>query len=283
MVSLVGMLGLGWFMSMDVVMTEKTVYNELTDITPLFGSEQAPQYTDYTPSTNYTGYYTDNSVINGVRYFDGVDYTESARANVYKLNLAPTDSDSGSFTVSTTDAGRWDVMYFTSSSSHPIVTSVNHLSLENLVTALGISGFNKFVITNDEQPADWTTTDTFITFGTTDMLDSNVIIIAADHSLAYKNPTLTGNLQKDNLGGTVSASSISDPILAISYDSVTGLVELYSDVDMTKSLGLYSPSSVFIIAGGTNASFTFGSDVDYLALELPPSTYMDPTKGVELT
>lgn len=282
MISLAGMLGIGWFMSMDVVMTEKTVYNELTDITPLFGSEQAPEFTDYTPSTNYTGYYTDDSIINGTKYFDGVSYDTSARANVYKLNLAPTATDTGTYTVASSDAERWDVMYFTANNSRQLVTSVNHLSLENLVTNLGITGYTKFVMANDAQPSDWVTTDTFVTFGTSDLLNKVLIPIGADKGLVYKNPTLTGNLQIDNFGGTIPASSAADPILGLSYDSITGLVELFADVDRTISLGLYSPSDVFIIAGGTNASFVFGSDIDYLALKFPSVTYMDPTKGVEM-
>lgn len=283
MISLAGMLGIGWFMSMDVVMTEKTVYNELTDITPLFGSEQAPEFTDYSPSTNYTGYYTDDSTIGGVKYFAGVDYDSSARANVYKLNLAPTATDNGTYTVASSDAGRWDVMYFPTASNMLTITSVNHLSLENLVTALGISGYTKFVMTNDSQPADWTTTDTFITFGTSDLLDKIFVPLGADHALTFKNPTLTGNLQTGNIfGDTIPAASVADPILALSYDNITGLVELFSDVDRTRSLGLYSPSDVYVIAGGTNASFIFGSDIDYLAMKFPTVTYMDPTKGVEM-
>lgn len=274
MISLMGMLGIGWFMSMDVVETEKTVYNELTDITPLFGSEQAPQYTDYMPSTNYTGYYTDDSTINGVRYFDGVDYSASVRANVYKLSLAPTSStyaDDYDLSGVTPDSTKL-IHYWAVNETVNNVFSVNVVSLDNLVTGLNLTTYNRFIITNDSAVSDYSVTDSFITFArSTDLTGDN----------NFKNPELTGNLVVESWI-TVPADEVASIILAVDYDINTGLVNAYYDVDMTEKAGIISASDVYLLWGGSG-TFAFSDSIDYTAYRFPGATYMDPTKGVELT
>ena len=63
MVAIVGTLMGSWVMSMDVEEEQVIKYDPLADIVGLFDSEQTPTFTEYSPSTNYTGYYTDTSVI----------------------------------------------------------------------------------------------------------------------------------------------------------------------------------------------------------------------------
>ena len=286
MISLAGMLGIGWFMSMDVVMTEKTVYNELTDITPLFGSEQAPEFTDYTPSTNYTGYYTDDSTIDGVKYFAGVDYDTSARANIYRLNLAPTSTTSPTSydltgTTSTADNGL-EVFYWSANNNMQQVQTVGHLKVSELITTLGMGSYTKVTVTSSAQPVDWSTADSFISFIPIGELSGG----PSTNYIGYmKNPSLTGDLDR-GLGMKRAASDTTDVILAMQYDSQTGYVTLYRDVDMTDQYpGIFSPDQVFILWGGNSGvlyNFVFGTDIIYSGQLFPGLTYMDPTKGVEM-
>ena len=98
-VAIAGALIGSWVMSMDVEEREVINSSPLTDITGLFDTEMAPQFTDYSPSSNYTGYWTPSSVIDNERYFDGVDYTPANRANNYRVNLPPTESHEGTVSM----------------------------------------------------------------------------------------------------------------------------------------------------------------------------------------
>ena len=86
-VAIAGALIGAWVMSMDVEEREVINFSPLTDITGLFDTEMAPQFTDYSPSSNYTGYWTSTSVDGETRYFDGVDYTPASA--VFKAVAIP--------------------------------------------------------------------------------------------------------------------------------------------------------------------------------------------------
>lgn len=276
MVALMGAILGSWALSTDVNDVERTTYTELTDITPLFGSDNAPQYTQYNPSANYTGYYTDDSTVGNVKYFAGVDFTESARPNTYKLNLAPTGSTTGTADLSavTSSATTLSVSYY--EGMLPYGVDVSHLTIPELVTALNLSGYQTYVFKNPTQPVDWTDTDSFITFTIPTMVNPN-------NSRYYliKDPTVTEDLSL-SVNTKVPASSVSNPIMAASYDTLTDRVTLYYDVAMTQKVNTYSSSDVNIFWGGANGSITFGSSIDYVGMSFAPDTYMDPSKGVEL-
>lgn len=82
--------------------TEEVVkYNYLADVNGLFETEQYPQYIEFDPSTNYTGYYSEDSKKpHEEGYFFAEDqvgftaYTDgkgNPRANNYKLDVHPED------------------------------------------------------------------------------------------------------------------------------------------------------------------------------------------------
>lgn len=76
-------------LSIEVTDEEITKYSYVTDLNGLFDSEQSPMYIEYNPSTNFTGYYTNDSIINDTKYFDGVVYSQSEQPNAYRVNLKP--------------------------------------------------------------------------------------------------------------------------------------------------------------------------------------------------
>lgn len=267
-----GLLG-GWALSTDINETETTTYTELTEITPLFGSENTPQYTKYNPSSNYTGYYTDDSIINGDRYFDGVDYETSPRANVYRLNLPPTSStydDNYDLSAVTPDSTKL-LHYWAVNETVKSISGVNVISLENLIAGLNLSTYNRFIITNSTPVTDYSVSGSFVNFAKYADLEKT----------DFKNPNLTGNLTVEQWI-TMPADEAADIILAIDYDVNSGMVNAYYDVDMTeKAWGLASASSVYLLWGGSG-TFTFGDEINYTAYAMPGPTYLDPSKGVEL-
>lgn len=110
--------------------TEEVVkYNYLADVNGLFDTEQYPQYIEFDPSTNYTGYYSEVSknphedgyyfAEDQVGYTPNVDRYDNIRVNNYKLNLEPEAYEEGTVDVSDCDStyhmDDWDppyVLYF---------------------------------------------------------------------------------------------------------------------------------------------------------------------------
>lgn len=88
-----------YFAGIESVEHDVVKYNELADVTGLFDTETSPQYVDYDPSSNYTGYYSEDSYSaemgeyyfaeERVNYKPNVDQYGNLRVNNYKVNLIP--------------------------------------------------------------------------------------------------------------------------------------------------------------------------------------------------
>lgn len=299
MVSLMGMLGVSWVMSMDVVMTEKTTYTEVTEITPLFGSQQMPQYTDYSPSTNYTGYWTDATVLNGTKYFGGVDYTPSPRANNYSIwELGDVGLDT------TIDLADYTGTYpFTDPDTRIIYAYVDPLtgfnqahsntsatiySLSSYITALNLdSDINNVAITStvDIDPDD-------IVHGAQADVDWILFSVTSQwryqssvNTMAVGTPEwFTKNNIQPGYYNELNGMTYTLPAISATYDKTTNLVTLFADKDCQERLGSYDLSDVVISFGGSgsgNVYFNMGDTADILAITLDRN-YLDPSKGVEL-
>lgn len=94
--------------SADETTYNVTKYRYETDITGLFPVDASPEYLDYDLAKNYTGYYTDDTIINGVKYWGGAIFTPSTTVNNYSLRTPPvnetiTQYDLSNYTASLTD------------------------------------------------------------------------------------------------------------------------------------------------------------------------------------
>lgn len=76
-------------MSADVNESTVTKYDYLTDVTGLFPVDTSPQYFDYDLSQNYTGYYTDDTVVGNNNYWGGATFTRSPTVNNYPVVFEP--------------------------------------------------------------------------------------------------------------------------------------------------------------------------------------------------
>lgn len=260
-----------WGLSTDVEEHTVTRYNQLADITGEFQTEKAPEYIDYDPIANYTGYYTAESVVGDTRYFDGVDFISSA-PNTYRLVLKPTVNESQTLDLSTVTAtGTKNILYWVTNST--TMRSVNYISLADYLAANNLSDLNVTLISD----AGSYTSGGFFTFYRS----------ADEFRTAYiKNPDLNGTLVYDEpsipaaLRPKYDASTIADPILYAKYDSSTRSVSMYYDTAGTNAAGIYSPSSVYILWNNDGFFGHIGTQTEY---QIPPAEYMDPSKGVSLS
>lgn len=90
-----------YFAGIESVEHDVVKYNELADVTGLFDTETSPQYVDYDPSSNYTGYYSEEtySDFDGKYHFDKdrvyYESTRDGKVNNYKISFKPTLESSG--------------------------------------------------------------------------------------------------------------------------------------------------------------------------------------------
>lgn len=111
--ALVGALFGNYLAGVEASQYEVTKYSYLADVSGLFDYDQSPQYITYDPSSNYTGYYSEDSysVAMDKYYFaeDDVSYTPNTdgrdppniRPNNYKVSLEPTVNPQTTIDLST--------------------------------------------------------------------------------------------------------------------------------------------------------------------------------------
>lgn len=97
--SLMGTVLAGFALAVDETTTTGTEYQYVTDISGLFDHSDVPQFVEYNPAANWTGYYAAGSSPTS-----GIDYTASARANSY-----PVQQEATKLTTTTLDLSGMDL------------------------------------------------------------------------------------------------------------------------------------------------------------------------------
>ena len=82
-----------------------TKYRYETEVTGLFPVDTSPEYYDYDLSKNYTGYFTDSTVINGVNYWGGATFTQSTTVNNYPIRYHPDNNNTTTAVINLTNVG----------------------------------------------------------------------------------------------------------------------------------------------------------------------------------
>lgn len=288
-----------WVMSMDVDEVKVTKYNPLADIVGEFDTQQTPTWTDYNPSTNYTGYFTDNSIIDGVTYFDGVDYTPS-KPNNYRINPMPLDSVQESKTITTSegsvDSGIVYIRTAASTEDYGRAIQANYVKMSSLLSSWSYSDYNKINIKNPNGNIDWydysSIEGSWVAFIPASWLEMHTFGLF----LVIKNPDLTVK-QVQDLDPILSDYVIRDPTMACQYDKNSESVQVFYDIEMKNSAGSFRPDEVIVLFGQStseippelsslitsNETMGLGSVVNVTALKLPDATYLDPSAGVVMS
>lgn len=298
MLAIVGTLVVSWTISMDVNEVEVTKYNPLADMTGEFDVEKTPDYVEYNPSTNYTGYYTDGSVIGNERYFDGVSFERSISGNNFKVNLPPTATDDGTLTLTgiTTLSG-YNATYYDEDPSSPVGYSYKYIGvkksmLNDVVDAIGTQDWDVIKISSEDDRDEVTNTAgqdssfgwvVFVPLSDWIVNSSNghFVFLGSDYALAnadisYLQPYYTGKVM------------LRLPYLAASIDLGTNTATLFYDKEMKQFGTTISTDEIVVLYGewpstsGAIKQIDLQDSLDYDRLVKAPATYMDPSKGVEL-
>lgn len=98
--ALTGAFFVSYLSGIETTEQEVTKYDYLADVSGLFDYDKSPQYIEFDPSTNYTGYYSTTSEGYFPENDVGYESLRSGNANNYKLNLKPISISSGDVILS---------------------------------------------------------------------------------------------------------------------------------------------------------------------------------------
>lgn len=280
-VALAGALIGSWVMSMDVEEREVIKYAPLTDITGLFDSEMAPQFTDYSPSSNYTGYWTPSSVEGDSRYFDGVDYTPATRANNFRVNLPPIESTSGTVEMPADSPSDqinqlWVYSYRNGSNGYTFSDSVESIKMADVIALVTQQTSGELRLASNDNA------DVVVSQTSADLVaDWLIIANHADFTSNDRYNVMTMEY-RDHAAHPTSGHMLS---LSCIVNLDKKIVTMFYDNAFQTSIGDISLDQCVVIYGGDSgatADVILGDDGAYRFQLFPPNTYMDPSKGVTM-
>lgn len=290
--AIAGSLFGSYLAGVDTEQVEVTKYDFLADVNGLFTYDQSPQYIDFDPSTNYTGYYSDTSYQDGKYYFaeEEVGYDVSSSVNNYKINKKPTITDMNELDISslsltiTTD---YRIRYYPEATTkyldmYQISRSVD---LKSLIQAMSITEgtTNIKIVLGD---VDWA--------GEKDgryELDLDTILIVPKSQFESRRFAYIQNPDIDLSGLTLDNddAKMYKPFVAFDLNLRSWMVNCYYNNDMTGDFENKDASSVMVffgpsaIVGPTNLKFLDLSEVmNYQEIDFGIPTYLDPNEGVWL-
>ena len=286
----------GYLLSIEVTDEEVTKYSYVADLNGLFDSEPAPAYIEYNPSTNYTGYYTDASVIGINKYFDGVDYDVSGQPNAYRLNLQPLDySDGTTSTLTGTDwtsGARVSLMamqrYTNTGNVAGAVwgtgTTGTDMTLSDLITSLNVPQGNNLINLSSHEGLS-ALEEPVIQADINGILELDWVLFSA-RNMWYDKDTL--RVQSNEYMTAYPEDpqyKPTSPMLSCSVDLTRNTATLYYDYNYQNSAGTYQIDEVIVSFGGSGTglnSLHLGTTLDYWYATKQNPTYMDIRGGVNV-
>lgn len=274
-----------------------TKYRYETEVTGLFPVDTSPEYYDYDLARNYTGYYTADTEINGVKYWGGATFRETG-VNNYPVRSAPSDTSTSTITITglsqsnppddkrlaTIVYGQSGVEWGSAGTMGNLVVNWSNTTksstLQSLIQANNLVDYDKITITpSSSSAADrvlFASTDDFVLADTTNPYywrdyveyDSREIYTQSRWANVTM-PTLVA-------------------CLSCTIDTVTQTANFYySDTPSTqtfiRSVGL---DKAVILYGSTNnppAAVGLSDVVNLEGLDYPDIQYMDISQGVTVT
>jgi len=271
-----------YLLSAEPTTQEITKYNLVADISGLFDTDESPQYFDYDLSQNYTGYYTEDTVINGVNYWGGADFTPTG-VNNYPIRYGPQNETSGQYdlmdynsSLTTSDppgnVSTYSMGVNYKRQAYGITDNTgfimgNYATLSSVVTALGLDSYDVIELyCTSENWAD------VVFFGSTDQIPST-----SPYTTTYVNKSVY-DTYPEGQGYYLACFSCKINMTAQRVDFYYGLTAstqtFVRSADLSDSFVLYSTGLVQDYPH---------SVINTRAYDTQNIDYMDISKGVTVT
>lgn len=288
-VAIMGTILMGFALSAETKTIEYDDFEFVSNVSGLFETSQTPEYVQYNPAANWTGYSLTNGGPTG-----GINYTTSPNANLYPITQQSTAAD---YSLDISDVGQaspptsdrlltsWGVVYGSNDTYKPIygyngdnvTTNKPYVAtLKTVFDAIGGNGFDQVTISVGDtviwcKASDWTSSTwdydvggmiqryTVWTLNTdylsTEIPKGTITMTKATMSATYTpdggNPQLIGSLEDVNLVYGGSGTGTGQFVLgtSISGQKLTDVTPIY--MDPSKGVSLEGIDSVYWSNGYT--------------------------------
>lgn len=308
-VALVGALFGAYFAGITGEEHDVVKYNYLADISGLFEYDKSPQYIEFDPSSNYTGYYSSTSGGYWPEEMSYTPYTDSngnPRVNNYKINLPPSSTIETTASLASlpnqpipsTERSLHNIIYCPdnysagtgSYSSNSKMAIPNSTSLSTLLDTLTYDGklYRDYDLIRIASP----TSIEDVTFGTSPTDSEWIVFYTAEWAsydwgtlvpLVMINPDYYDNWDWHGVKKLVKAPMC----MSCEIDMNSRMVTMYWDNDFENVIGSFSLAYISVAHGDRSGSvysydFTLGDLANVTLLDYPDSVYLDPMQGVQM-
>ena len=295
--AIAGALFGSYLAGIETEQVEVTKYDYLADVSGLFEYDQSPQYIEFDPSTNYTGYYSNDSFSEGVYYFaeDQVDYNPSSNVNNYKIKLIPEDTGSGEDEDIDSIPGLTDPLpsvnhriYLTNTYHKYELDDPTTVSLKGILDSLNLAESTNTVYFKSPAVIE---NDDMQSTGPYHKGDGLDVIFFSSKSMwvdagvvSRQNLNLVTKEKMDELGPDIESDTY-QPCYSAIVDLKSNSVTLCYDNECLQKGPTIMLDTVVVAYDGTTATINYHFDVgetfDYQAYNFR-NEYLDPNTGVWL-
>lgn len=295
--ALVGALFGNYLAGVEASEHEVTKYSYMADISTLFEYDQSPQFITYDPSSNYTGYYSDDSYLAAMEtyYFaeDQVSYTPNTdgrdppnvRPNNYKVNLAPTVHPNTTVDLTTLTASTYSSIgvFYVYDEGDAYQKSVSWqgrpYTIKQIVDELGIS--NNSILRIDLGNVDWNVTPGSglgtVTIDGLMFVPTTWVPSTGVKNVWIMNPSLDPN--------NINHSNINVPYQSLIVNVQNNTVTAYRGANFVDTNPqAYTMDTMLVCYDGSGLlnNLFFDDEMPYLWIENQPASYLNPNYGVAL-
>lgn len=295
--AIAGSLFGSYLAGIETEQVEVTKYDYLADVSGLFEYDQSPQYIEFDPSTNYTGYYSEDSYssFDNSYYFaiDQVDFQPSTAVNNYKITPKPILDDEADLDLSTASVEKVNagiryiydiqgdnVIWFGFSTASDKGAS----TLKAVIESLNIStdDWSHVLITLGDD-VNWNDTPSHGLFFDTLNLDTFLIVPKSSNFIYLVSPdTNMMDLEVEN-------TSITKPYRSFKVNLTTWDVECYYSSDYSGSFNNLRADALVVCYGNTNEGegsaydhLNLSDTFTYTPMKQQNKLYLNPNEGVWL-
>ena len=299
--ALTGAFFVSYLSGIETTEQEVTKYDYLADVSGLFDYDKSPQYIEFDPSTNYTGYY---STASG-EYFpeDEVGYEPLKNGtNNYRLNIEPELIDSNDVDLSSMQSlvdpfdelSHTFTLTYSSSNNH----TFNGGSISHIKTVTLKSVIAEMTLGDDVNCLEFRSLGQYEDYTASSEYDADWVLFTSSSMWILNNSVHTLNLASDEwfeekgvtppysttLYGTMDVKYYL-PINSCIVDLNTGLVSLYYDNDCTDLFTTTGLNDTYVSFGGSTSTYyntiIFDDTVSVTQKHIE-RTYLDPAYGVTM-
>lgn len=253
--AVLGTVLIGYVLTVDTSTETATEFEQTADITGLFTTTNQPEYLDYSPPENWTGFRSGAAYwLSGVEYITSVDANGNPKATPY---IVP-QQDRTALTSSQLTGGEVQtgvLLYYGAHGSAKTTAEPTRLALLDWITSLNLSSTTQTLDIALALNGPVLTRATVNSDGSMTALDTRIVRAVVELNDADKRTVLYGS--NDIIEGTWTAS------------------QLYFFYDSTVPVG----SSV---AGVGTTTYVPGDTADWFGIIDMQIEYMDPSLGVKV-